>query len=151
MGEQKHVTLRMDGVSKVFAKVESDEVTHALNTVDLTMTSGEFISLVGPSGCGKSTILRLIAGLILPTTGTVTVDGKPVTAPSPQRGMVFQNTALFPWLTVMGNVEYGPKVQGVKKQERRARAQRYIDLVGSSDTVRVLREGKGMTFEEATS
>ena len=71
MAEKKNVTLRLDNVSKSFAKVENDEVTHALNNVSLTMQSGEFISLVGPSGCGKSTILRLVAGLINPTTGKV--------------------------------------------------------------------------------
>ena len=74
----KKVTLKLDDVSKSFAKVESDEVTHALHNVSVTMESGEFISLVGPSGCGKSTILRLVAGLITPTLGTVTVNGEEV-------------------------------------------------------------------------
>lgn len=129
MGEQKHVTLRMDGVSKVFAKVESDEVTHALNTVDLTMASGEFISLVGPSGCGKSTILRLIAGLILPTTGTVTVDGKPVTAPSPQRGMVFQKPTLFPWLTVEKNISFSLRMQH-KLKGNEEKVERMLQVIG---------------------
>ena len=97
---EKEVVLKLEKVSKSFAKIETDEVTHALNNVDLTMKSGEFISLVGPSGCGKSTILRLIAGLINPTTGKVTMDGKEVLEPSPERGMVFQKPTLFPWLTV---------------------------------------------------
>ena len=74
MGDKK-VTLKLEKVSKSFAKIETDEVTHALNEIDLTLNSGEFISLVGPSGCGKSTILRLVAGLIVPTKGTVSVDG----------------------------------------------------------------------------
>lgn len=78
MAKKKKVTLKLDHVSKSFAKIENDEVTHALNEIDLTMESGEFISLVGPSGCGKSTILRLVAGLIAPTTGKVTVDGKEI-------------------------------------------------------------------------
>ena len=78
MGDKK-VTLKLNNVSKSFAKIETDEVTHALNEIDLSLNSGEFISLVGPSGCGKSTILRLVAGLIKPTTGTVTVDDKEVT------------------------------------------------------------------------
>lgn len=77
MGDKK-VTLKLEKVSKSFAKIETDEVTHALNEIDLTLNSGEFISLVGPSGCGKSTILRLVAGLIVPTKGTVSVDGKEV-------------------------------------------------------------------------
>ena len=84
---------------KSFAKVEHDEVTHALNEVNLSMKSGEFISLVGPSGCGKSTILRLVAGLIPPTTGYLTVNGAQITGPSPERGMMFQKPTL-PWLTV---------------------------------------------------
>src|SRR5699024_7433308 len=100
MAKKKKVTLKLEHVSKSFAKIENDEVTHALNEIDLTMESGEFISLVGPSGCGKSTILRLVAGLIAPTTGKVTVDGKEIVEPSPERGMVFQKPTLFPWLTV---------------------------------------------------
>ena len=80
---EKKVTLEIKNVSKSFAKVENDEVTHALNEIDLTLESGEFVSLVGPSGCGKSTILRLVAGLITPTTGKLTVDGKEITEPSP--------------------------------------------------------------------
>lgn len=75
------VILRLDGVSKSFAKVEKDDITNALENIDLTMKSGEFISLVGASGCGKSTILRLIAGLITPTMGTVTINGKEITGP----------------------------------------------------------------------
>ena len=92
----KKVILELDKVSKVFAKVESDEVTHALYNVSTTMQSGEFISLVGPSGCGKSTILRLVAGLITPTIGKITVNGKEIEGPEPNRGMVFQKPTLFP-------------------------------------------------------
>jgi len=105
------VTLKLENVSKSFAKVESDEVTHALHDVSITMHSGEFISLVGPSGCGKSTILRLVAGLIFPTLGKVTVNGKEVSEPSPNRGMVFQKPTLFPWLTVEGNIAFSLKMQ----------------------------------------
>ena len=94
------VILRLDNVSKSFAKVEQDEVTHALNEVNLSMESGEFISLVGPSGCGKSTILRLVAGLIPPTTGHLTVNGREIDGPSPERGRVLQKHTLFPWLKV---------------------------------------------------
>ena len=81
--DKKKVCLKLENVSKVFAKVESDGVTHALQDVSTEMQSGEFVSLVGPSGCGKSTILRLVAGLITPTLGRVTVDGKEVDGPSP--------------------------------------------------------------------
>lgn len=114
--EDKKVTLKLDNVSKVFAKVESDVVTHALYNVSVTMESGEFISLVGPSGCGKSTILRLVAGLIMPTLGKVTVDGKEIEGPKPNRGMVFQKPTLFPWLTVEKNIGFSLKMQGKLKE-----------------------------------
>ncbi len=112
MAEKKNVTLKLENVSKSFAKVENDEVTHALSDVSLTMHSGEFVSLVGPSGCGKSTILRLVAGLIHPTTGKVMVDDNEVLKPSPERGMVFQKPTLFPWLTVHDNIAFSLKRQG---------------------------------------
>lgn len=112
---EKKVTLKIENVSKSFAKVENDEVTHALNEIDLTVESGEFVSLVGPSGCGKSTILRLVAGLIMPTTGKLTVDGKEITEPSPERGMMFQKSTLFPWLTVEKNIAFSLKMQGKLK------------------------------------
>lgn len=110
--DKKKVCLKLENVSKVFAKVESDGVTHALQDVSTEMQSGEFVSLVGPSGCGKSTILRLVAGLITPTLGRVTVDGKEVGGPSPQRGLVFQNPTLFPWLTVEKNISFSLDMQG---------------------------------------
>lgn len=127
--EEKKVTLKLDNVSKSFAKIENDEVTHALNEVDLTLHSGEFVSLVGPSGCGKSTILRLIAGLIVPTTGTISVDGKPVTKPSPERGMVFQKPTLFPWLTVEKNIAFSLRMQG-KLKGNEDRVQQMLDVIG---------------------
>ena len=115
MAENKRVSLRLAHVSKSFEKIETDEVTHALNEINLTMESGEFISLVGPSGCGKSTILRLVAGLIQPTTGKLTVDGKTITEPSPERGMVFQKPTLFPWLTVWDNIAFSLRGIGLEK------------------------------------
>jgi len=128
MGD-KSVTLKLNTVSKSFAKIETDEVTHALNEIDLSLNSGEFISLVGPSGCGKSTILRLVAGLIKPTTGTVTVDDKEVTEPSPERGMVFQKPTLFPWLTVEKNIGFSLKMQG-KLKGNEDKVKRMIDVIG---------------------
>ena len=118
--DKKKVCLKLENVSKVFAKVESDGVTHALQDVSTEMQSGEFVSLVGPSGCGKSTILRLVAGLITPTLGRVTVDGKEVDGPSPERGLVFQNPTLFPWLTVERNISFSLDMRGaaVGKAER---------------------------------
>jgi len=125
----KKVTLKLENVSKSFAKVESDEVTHALDNVSLHMESGEFISLVGPSGCGKSTILRLVAGLIIPTTGKITVDGVEVDGPSPDRGMVFQKPTLFPWLTVEKNIAFSLKMQG-KLQGNEEKVQRMLKVIG---------------------
>ena len=83
-----------------------------------------------PAECGKTTMINLIAGLQLPTSGEVVVDGKKVTAPGPDRGVVYQTTALFPFCTVMGNVEFGPKSRGVDKKARRERAEYFIKLVG---------------------
>lgn len=128
MAENK-VILTLENVSKSFAKVESDEVTHALDNVSVTMESGEFISLVGPSGCGKSTILRLVAGLIVPTLGKVTVNGEEIEGPSPNRGMVFQRPTLFPWLTVENNIAFSLNVQG-KLKGNEDKVQRMIDIIG---------------------
>ncbi len=129
MDDQGRIVLKLDDISKSFAKVEQDEVTHALDHVNLEMESGEFISLVGPSGCGKSTILRLVAGLIRPTMGTITVNGKEVAEPSPERGMVFQKPTLFPWLTVEKNIAFPLKMQGrLKGQENQV--ERMLDVIG---------------------
>ncbi len=129
MDDGGRIVLKLDDISKSFAKVERDEVTHALDHVNLEMESGEFISLVGPSGCGKSTILRLVAGLIRPTMGGITVNGKEVKDPSPERGMVFQKPTLFPWLTVEKNIAFPLKVQGkLKKNEEQV--ERMLDVIG---------------------
>ena len=129
MMDEKKVTLKLEEVSKSFAKVENDDVTHALSAVSATMESGEFISLVGPSGCGKSTILRLVAGLIHPTTGTVTVNGKEVEGPGPDRGMVFQKPTLFPWLTVEKNIAFSLKMQD-KLKGNEDKVERMIKVIG---------------------
>ena len=109
MAEQ--TVLKLDRVSKSFARIERDEITYALGETSLEMRSGEFVSIVGASGCGKSTILRLIAGLIVPTMGAVTVNGQPVDGPDPSRGMVFQKPTLFPWLTVEKNISFSLRIQ----------------------------------------
>lgn len=128
MAENK-VVLELDHVSKSFAKVEHDDVTNALHDISVTMESGEFISLVGPSGCGKSTILRLVAGLIFPTLGKVTVNGKEIDGPSPERGMVFQKPTLFPWLTVEKNIAFSLEMQG-KLKGNEDRVKRMLDIIG---------------------
>lgn len=129
MAEKQNVVLRLEQVSKSFAKVETEEVTHALQAVNLSMESGEFISLVGPSGCGKSTILRLVAGLIVPTTGHITVNGREIEGPSPDRGMVFQKPTLFPWLTVEKNIAFSLKMQG-KLAGNEPQVQRMLKVIG---------------------
>ena len=101
-----------------------------VDDVTLSVRENELLVLFGPGQCGKSTMINCMAGLESVTSGSVKVDGKLVTKPGPDRGVVYQRMALFPWLTVMGNVEYGPKVRGIPKKERRELAQHYIDLVG---------------------
>ncbi|MBV1856025.1 ABC transporter ATP-binding protein [Catellatospora tritici] len=102
----------------------------ALAGVSLDIADGEFVTVVGPSGCGKSTLLNVLAGLDQPTGGSALVDGDPVTGPGPERGVIFQQYALFPWLTVRRNVEFGLRTAGVGRAERRERAERFIRLVG---------------------
>ena len=124
--------LKLDNVSKSFAKIETDDVTHALSSVTTTMESGEFISMVGPSGCGKSTILRLVAGLIQPTTGSLTLNGKPIEGPGPDRGMMFQKATLFPWLTVYDNIAFSLKMQG-KLKGNEDKVEEMIKTIGLQD------------------
>jgi NitT/TauT family transport system ATP-binding protein len=102
----------------------------ALDDVSLAVGTKEFVALLGPSGCGKSTLLYLIGGFLPNESGTILVDGKPVCAPGPDRGIVFQHFALFPWKTVRANILYGLERQGLPRAEREARAQAFIDLVG---------------------
>ncbi|BDH56141.1 ABC transporter ATP-binding protein [Tsukamurella sp. PLM1] len=123
--------VELTGVGKTYDTASGQTI--ALQPTDLTIEPGEFVSIVGPSGCGKTTLLRLVAGFEEPTEGVVEVGGARVTAPSADRGVVFQAPTLYPWLTVRGNVEFGPKVSGVGKAERRERAQKLLDLVGLGD------------------
>ena len=102
---------------------------HALDAVSMEVGQQEFVALLGPSGCGKSTLLYLIGGFMPIESGTIRVGGKTITEPGPDRGVVFQHFALFPWKTVLGNVLYGLENLGVPKEEARARAQQYIDMV----------------------
>ena len=101
----------------------------ALTDISLSVSPNEFIAVVGRSGCGKTTLLNMIAGLLRPTQGAIFIDGKPVEGPGPDRGMVFQNSALFPWLTAIENIEFGPKCIGTRKEERLRLAQELIELV----------------------
>lgn len=130
--ENKKVVLKLEDVSKGFAKIENEDVTYALNGVNVEMESGEFISLVGPSGCGKSTILRLVVEAIQPTTGKVTVDGVEIQGPDPDRGMVFQKPTLFPWLTVEKNIAFSLQMQGLLKGNEQ-KVEEMIDIIGLQD------------------
>lgn len=123
-------------VSKVY--VTSRGRTVSLDRVSLHIAHGEFVTLVGPSGCGKSTMLNLIGGLLMPTAGEVLVDGRAVTGPGPDRGVIFQQYALFPWLTAQQNVEFGLRLQGLARAERVERARHYLRLVGLHDFAHAL-------------
>lgn len=105
----------------------------ALDRVSLDVADGEFVTVVGSSGCGKSTLLNLAAGLVEPSAGQVLVDGVPVTGPGPDRGVIFQQYALFPWLTVRGNVEFGLRLTSLPAAERRRRAEHAIGIVGLTE------------------
>lgn len=116
--------ISIQGVSKNFGEFQ------ALQNVDLEIKRGEFAVLLGASGCGKSTLLNLITGFLSPTEGRIVVNGREVTKVDPHCGMVFQQYALFPWLTVLDNVAFGLKMKGMGKAERNETAKRFIDMVG---------------------
>ncbi len=119
------------GVNKVF-KSDDREVV-ALKDINLDIPDGQFVCLLGPSGCGKSTLLNAIAGFALPSSGSITTNGKLVAEPGPDRGMVFQEYALFPWMTVEQNVAFGLEIKGVAKAEIQARVTQLLDKLGLID------------------
>jgi NitT/TauT family transport system ATP-binding protein len=110
--------------------VTNDAEILALSEIDLEIDKGEFITLLGPSGCGKSTLLKILAGLLPATEGEVAIDGERVTAPGPERAVVFQDYALFPWMTVESNVEFGLEARGVSADQRRQVSQSLLRVVG---------------------
>jgi NitT/TauT family transport system ATP-binding protein len=120
--------LRVRSVTKRFPAVAGD--IEALARIDLTIDRGEFVCLIGASGCGKSTLLRIVAGFEEPTTGEVMVDGRPITGPGSDRGMVFQDYALFPWMTVEQNIGFGPRQRDLSRSEIKLIAAEYMTLVG---------------------
>ena len=125
----RRVKVRLENVGKTFP-VRGGPPFTALAGVDLDIEEGELLALVGPSGCGKSTLLDLLSGLSRPTSGRILLDGEVITGPGLNRGVVFQQYALLPWRTALGNVELGLEAKGVDRRERAARAQHYLGLVG---------------------
>lgn len=123
------IVLNLNNVSKSFSRVDSDSVTNAVQDINVEMHKGEFVSLVGTSGCGKSTILRMVAGLIAPTTGTIMLNDKQIKEPSSDVGMVFQKPTLYPWLTVEDNVSFSLRMQH-KYKEHKDEVDRLINVIG---------------------
>jgi NitT/TauT family transport system ATP-binding protein len=120
--------LKISNLHKHFAKNKENLVV--LKDINMTVEQGEFICVVGASGSGKSTLLRQIAGLDTPTSGEIRIDGQTVFGPGPDRGMVFQHYTLYPWMNVQENTEFGLKLQGISKNERREKASYYLSVVG---------------------
>ena len=125
------VHIRIDGVGKVFGAQENSVV--ALEAIDLAIPHGQFTCLLGPSGCGKSTLLNAVAGFATPSSGTITVDGQNVTGPGPQRGMVFQEYALFPWMTVAQNIRFGLDIKRLPRAESMRRVDELLQLLSLAD------------------
>jgi len=122
--------LLVEQVTKQFGQGEA--AVEALKPIDLSVRDGDFVCIVGPSGCGKSTLLNILAGFDYPSSGYVHLDGKPIIGPGPERGVVFQQGALFEWLTVLDNVMFGPQALGKPASEARDIGRHYLSLVGLS-------------------
>jgi NitT/TauT family transport system ATP-binding protein len=121
--------IEIDHVSQVF-QTSSRKDHLALSDISLTIEDGAFVSILGPSGCGKSTLLYIVGGFVRPSQGAAKMKGKAITGPGPDRGPVFQEFALFPWKSVLGNVMYGPRQQGVKYAEAEAQSRALLEMVG---------------------
>ena len=127
--EPASTIIEIEHVSQVFqTSARKDHL--ALSDISLTIDEGAFVSILGPSGCGKSTLLYIVGGFVNPTSGTATMKGRAITGPGPDRGTVFQEFALFPWKTVLGNVMYGPRQQGVRAAEAEGQSRTLIEMVG---------------------
>ena len=125
--------IQIQGVSKGFAQPGHGAPQQVLSDVSLSLRHGEFVCLLGASGCGKSTLLNLVAGFEQPDSGHLLCDGRPITGPGPERGMVFQQPTLFPWLSVRQNVGFGPRMAGQRAADYAARADAFLRLVGLAD------------------
>jgi NitT/TauT family transport system ATP-binding protein len=122
--------VRVVGATKEYVSAETGSVSVAFNNIDLEIDQNQFICVIGPSGCGKTTLLNCLAGFVELTAGAIYVAGQPVQGPNRDRGVVFQDYALFPWLNVMENVAFGPRLGGLKRDEQRQKALEYLALVG---------------------
>lgn len=125
------MTLKIDHLSKLFVKGGREQAT-SLSDINFEVGDSEFICLLGPSGCGKTTLLRIIAGLDYPTSGSVLMDGTVVDRPNPKLGMIFQDYSLYPWRTVNENIAFGLELQGVKKADIPPVVEKYLALAGLS-------------------
>jgi NitT/TauT family transport system ATP-binding protein len=128
MAESATPIVEIKGISKVYQL--QDQTIHALSEANLSIRKGEFVCLIGASGCGKSTLLRIIAGFEQPSSGQALMWGRPIAGPDPTRGMVFQDYALFPWLSVRDNIGFGPTARGLAGAEVKATVEKFIELVG---------------------
>jgi NitT/TauT family transport system ATP-binding protein len=123
--------VEIEALSKRY-EVDDGEIV-ALSSITTRVAESEFVCLLGPSGCGKSTLLKIVAGLVAPSSGTIRIDGRPVTAPGPDRAVVFQDYALFPWMTVTDNIEFGLAARGVDPARRRAVSDDLVRVVGLAE------------------
>jgi len=123
--------IQVQGVNKVFKTAERDVI--ALQDINLDIPQGQFVCLLGPSGCGKSTLLNAIAGFALPSSGSINADGKLVTGPGPERGMVFQEYALFPWMTVEKNIAFGLEIKGMAQAQIDSKVDQLLHMLSLSD------------------
>lgn len=122
--------LVIENLSRVFPSTQGGKAVTALQPTNLTVADNDFVTILGPSGCGKSTLLRMVAGLDTPTTGSIRLDGRAVTGPGPDRGMVFQSYTLFPWLTIAENIAFGLTEKGMAPGKIKEIVGTYIDRVG---------------------
>jgi len=127
---RRKTKIQIQEISHEYFDASRKATLYALRDINITIDEGEFTCIIGPSGCGKTTLLNIVAGFIRPTKGKVLLDGKEIIKPGPDRVMVFQEHALFPWLTVQGNVEFGLEMQGKPKEERKRIAKVFINMVG---------------------
>lgn len=126
------MALQIEDTSVIYPAADGRPPVEALQKIDLTINPGDFVVALGASGCGKSTLLNLIAGFLSPSSGSITLDGQPVSGPGADRSVVFQKHALLPWLNVLDNVAFGLKLQGIGQQNRNAIAEKFIGLLGLS-------------------